>query len=230
VARSDLSHRRRPVAGIQHVHIRPHQGYCGAGRGTGRQVLQAECRDHVHRGSAEDRKRCRGSFALAFRNAFVVERQASRNHEPSHPIQVWYVTATREQSGRQTADTPFDPVGVTGTNRKVFGSRLGDDKSSVFENVLIIADSAKLAGHDIGTVSDYLAVLALAQVDQVAGCAALPSVTDAFSQCTGETAANSITDTDMEYLKALYATSPNVPGSTSRADIARRMSEGLTAK
>jgi hypothetical protein len=148
----------------------------------------------------------------------------------SHPIQAWYVTATREQSGRQTTDTPFDPAGVTGTNRKVFGSRLGEDKSSVFENVLVVADSAKLAGHDVGTVADYLAVLALAQIDQAAGCAALPSVADTFSACTGQTAVDSITDADMEYLKALYATTPNVPGVTARSDMARRISATLNAK
>lgn len=145
----------------------------------------------------------------------------------THPIQAWYVTATREQSGRQTADTPFDPVGVTGTDRKVFGSRLGNDKSSVFENVLIIADASKLAGHDVGTVADYLAVLALSQIDQSAGCAPLPSVTGTFSNCAGETAINTVTDADIEYLTGLYATSPNVPGATARNNIARHMAEVL---
>ena len=147
----------------------------------------------------------------------------------SHPIQAWYVTATREQSGRQTTDTPFDPVGVTGTNRKVFGSRLGNDKSSVFENVVIIADASKLAGHDVGTVADYLAMLALSQIDQSSGCAPLPSITDAFSNCAGEAAVTTLTDVDLAYLTGLYATSPNVLGSTARNNIARQMTDALAA-
>ncbi|HVU22285.1 MAG TPA: hypothetical protein VHE09_16255 [Rhizomicrobium sp.] len=148
----------------------------------------------------------------------------------SHPIQAWYVTATLEPSGRQTTDTPFDPVGVTGTNRKVFGSRLGENKSSVFENILIVADASKIAGHDVGTVADYLAMLALSQIDQSAGCAPLPSITDAFSACTGAGAVNSLTDADLEYLTGLYAVSPNVPGATARSDIARHMAGALAAR
>src|SRR5665213_2789761 len=99
----------------------------------------------------------------------------------SHPIQAWYVTATIDPTGQQRTDDPADPVGVMGTSRKISGSRLGANKASVFENCLLVADAAKLAGHDVGTVADYIALLALSQVVASDGCAALPSVADAMA-------------------------------------------------
>jgi hypothetical protein len=146
----------------------------------------------------------------------------------TRPIQAWYVTATIDPSGQQRTDDPSNAVGVTGSNRKVFGSRLGENKASVFENIVIVADSAKIAGHDVGTVADYIALLALTEVQSSDGCAALPSVTDAMSSgCGKQPAPDSITQVDMEFLKALYATQGDALGTLARADIARRISQGL---
>jgi len=148
----------------------------------------------------------------------------------SHPIQAWYVTATIDPSGQQRTDDPTDPVGVMGNNRKIDGSRLGAKKTSVLENTLIIADAAKLAGHDVGTVADYIALLALSQVRADDGCAALPSVADAMaSSCSRRPAPESITDADVAFLKGLYATQDNVLGSIARADISRRVAQDLSA-
>ena len=146
----------------------------------------------------------------------------------THPIQAWYVTATIDPSGQQRTDDPVDPVGVMGNNRKIDGSRLGAKKTSVLENTLIIADAAKLAGHDVGTVADYIALLALSQMQVDDGCAALPSVSDAMaSSCSKQPAPQSITDADIAFLKGLYATSDNVLGSIERADISRRVAQDL---
>ena len=149
----------------------------------------------------------------------------------SHPIQAWYVTATIDPSGQQRTDDPSDPAGVMGNNRKIDGSRLGAKKTSVFENVLIVADAAKLAGHDVGTVADYIALLALSQVVPSDGCAALPSVADTMAaSCGAQSAPDSITDADIAFLKGLYATQGDVLGSTERADVARRMAQGLSGQ
>jgi len=148
----------------------------------------------------------------------------------THPIQAWYVTATIDPSGQQRTDDPTDPVGVMGNNRKIDGSRLGAKKTSVLENVLIIADASKLAGHDVGTVADYIALLALSQMRADDGCAALPSVADAMaSSCSKQPAPQSITDADVAFLTGLYATSDNVLGSIERADISRRVARDLGA-
>jgi hypothetical protein len=147
----------------------------------------------------------------------------------SHPIQAWYVTATVDPSGQQRTDDPSNAVGVTGSNRKISGSRLGANKTSVLENVLIIADAAKLAGHDVGTVADYIALLALSQTQAGDGCAPLPSVADAMvSGCSKQPAPESITDADIAFLKGLYATQPDVLGSLARADISRRVAQDLS--
>jgi hypothetical protein len=149
----------------------------------------------------------------------------------NHPIQAWYVTATIDPTGQQRTDDPADPVGVMGSNRKISGSRLGANKTSVLENVLIIADAGKLAGHDIGTVADYIALLALSQMQPSDDCAALPSVADAMAaSCSKKPAPDSITAVDTAFLEGLYATQPDVLGSIARADIARRTAQGLSGQ
>jgi hypothetical protein len=155
---------------------------------------------------------------------------AKRHAIVSHPIQPFYVTATLDPQARQRTDAIDNPTGVMGDNRKVEGSRLGEKKRSVFENVLIVADSAKMGGADVGTVADYMAVLALSQVQVLESCAPLVSVADALaSSCARQPAPVSITDADVAFLSALYTGDPEQLGSLARSDIARRTVQTLAA-
>lgn len=147
----------------------------------------------------------------------------------TRPIQAWYATATLDSTGRQLTDHPDAPVGLAGTNKKVFsGSRLGSERSSVFENAIVFADRGKVAGYDVGSIADYIAVLALSDVVPEEKCSSMPSIVDLLSpQCDSAKKPASITDVDLEFLKALYATEPTALGAVERNDIARRMAAGL---
>jgi hypothetical protein len=134
------------------------------------------------------------------------------------PIQSWYITATRRLSASSDSTStsqgteasvgkyaPDDAYRVA-PERHVLGSKLDSRIQSEIVNALIVADTNRLAGHDIGPVADYIAMLALSQPKDPDGCNDLPSILDLMSAgCGDRQKPKALTDSDMAYLKALYA-------------------------
>ena len=177
----------------------------------------------------------------------------------TRPIQAWYSTATMDLQGHRQIDGPQttgnghglvitgpcylignygggavvrggictrvmpNAIGVT-----VEGSRLADGLRATFDHVTIIANP--LAVHaSMSTIDDYIAILALAQINSLDTCQALPSITNLLaSGCTQ--AGTAITANDLGYLKAVYAANPEgVPG-IQKNEIARRMENGIAGQ
>jgi hypothetical protein len=139
------------------------------------------------------------------------------------PIQAWHTTQTRDLRGKTT----FDSIQVTGFGNElhipcencggsgymtipyavgamaVTGGRLGDGARSVFHNAIIVADPTKL-DYDMGTVGDYIAMIALAQVEPPSDCQALSSLMNLFTQgCAAPP--SGLTVNDEGYLRGLYS-------------------------
>ena len=140
----------------------------------------------------------------------------------THPIQGWYVTGTRydENSiepvlsvGTDGSTKPMDDkaIGIDSAyhnapERVALGSKIPMRRISAIVNALILVDTSKLAGHEIGPVSDYIAMLALSQPSSLDACNALPSILDLMSDdCDARQKQQALTDSDWAYLKALYA-------------------------
>ena len=159
----------------------------------------------------------------------------------TRPIQAWYSTATMDLQGHRQIDGPQTTgnghglvitgpcylignygggavvrggictrvmpkaIGVT-----VEGSRLADGLRATFDHITIIANP--LAVHaSMSTIDDYIAVLALAQINSLDTCQALPSITNLLaSGCTQ--AGTAITPNDLGYLKAVYEANPEKLG------------------
>ena len=86
------------------------------------------------------------------------------------------------------------------------GSRIPGERVSSIINVLIVADITKVGGGEIGPVADYVAMLALSEPASLDGCNALPSILDLESpDCGSRARPDRLTDSDMAYLKGLYA-------------------------
>src|SRR5258707_8006580 len=85
------------------------------------------------------------------------------------PIQAWYVTASKSR-----ADVPIDDIWSGAPVGPRLGSRLYTNVPSSIVFVLVVADTAKVSGYPIGTISDYVAVLALAKPRSLDGCVQLP--------------------------------------------------------
>jgi hypothetical protein len=180
------------------------------------------------------------------------DSQAQKLATVSHPIQSWYTTATGDLTGEPQVDggkkqgVEFQALSMTvtapgglgtapsmqtfsmpsATARSTTGSRNGDGLSSEFFHVLIVAEPAKLFAHDVGTIADYIAVLALSQPGSPDTCETLPSVTNLLAPgCT--TTAHTITDGDLAYLRGLYKMSPTATLQGQRNEMRFQMEKTL---
>jgi hypothetical protein len=142
--------------------------------------------------------------------------------EISRAIQSWYVSATHyddystdsamsfgiDGTARDTYDrSPVpDNAYMRAPEQMVLNSHIPMRRISSLAHVLIVADINKLGGHEIGPVSDYIAMLALSQPPSLDDCNELPSIIDLMSaQCGARAKPQALTANDIAYLKALYA-------------------------
>jgi hypothetical protein len=71
-----------------------------------------------------------------------------------------------------------------------------------------VADPAKLADYEIGSLADYISMLALTQLNSLNICQQLPSIVNMLAAgCEGK--ADALTDNDRGYLRGLYKMGTN---------------------
>jgi hypothetical protein len=108
----------------------------------------------------------------------------------------------------------------------VTGSRLGDGLRSTYYNVIIVVNPDKLVDYEMGSLADYIALLALTQLNSLDTCQQLPSIVNMLaSGCDGKV--NALTDSDLAYLRGLYKMSPDRTLRTQQDEIAYQMKEIL---
>ena len=143
----------------------------------------------------------------------------------THPIQAWYTTAMRDLRGNLLWDSPrmagagdeikiplpYDKgsymnlssaIGAT----TVTGGRMKDGMRSILYHVIIVADPAKLGDYEVGTLADYIAMLALSQVASLDACQPLGSIVNLLAKDCANAPAG-LTDSDKSYLRGLYSMS-----------------------
>ena len=174
----------------------------------------------------------------------------------TRPIQSWYTTATDDlrgnvqvdgvTTGGVTLDMPFVPgagggggiqTSATGTQpmnmpnariTNVTGGRLSDGVASDFHHVAVVAEPAKLLSFEIGTLADYIALLALSQTPLPDHCLELPTILNLLA--TGCTAPpKEMTGVDLAYLRALYKMTPTTNVRGQRDELIYQMDKSLGA-
>jgi hypothetical protein len=110
----------------------------------------------------------------------------------------------------------------------VTGSRLGDGKSSAFYHIIILVEPESLKDYEIGTLGDYIAMLALTQMNGLDTCEPLPSIMNLMAK--GCAPVTGLTDTDLVYLKGLYRMGADRNLNIQRDQIAYDMQKGLEGK
>jgi hypothetical protein len=168
--------------------------------------------------------------------------QADRLAVVTHPIQAWYMTATKDLDGNVEVDafnqvpvpiqSPCDvcaggymEVYVPGA-KKITGGRIKDGLRTVFHHIIIAANTGKLADYEMGALADYVAMLALTQLQSLDVCQPLPSIINLLGpHCEG--APGQISDSDLGSLSGLYAMSADGNLRMQQDGIAYRMKEGL---
>jgi hypothetical protein len=130
---------------------------------------------------------------------------------PPRPIRAWY--------GVQTF-----------TTEKTV-SRISLPYRTVIIQVLIVVDRNKTAGLNMGQLTDYLTMIALAQVQPDKVPPAAPSILNVFGDIeAGRAPAKGMTKMDAAYLQALYAIGPRQPGGLQNGQIADRLRRQLRSR
>jgi hypothetical protein len=133
------------------------------------------------------------------------------------PVRWWHVTQT------VTADT--GEAATNGATVQVRGaSRLRSNVRQDMANVMIILDTSRIGTVSFASLADYVAMVALAQVDAEADMQEFPSVLNLFANESDRTAR--MTQWDLDYLVGLYTTRGDAANPNREArDIARGMLE-----
>ena len=167
----------------------------------------------------------------------------------THPIQAWYMTATRDLRGNFEVDSPrtsgtgleityecIPPaIGIctlhlsNAHSVNVTGERLGDGMRSELYNVIIVADPNKLASYEMGSLADYMAMLALTQIISLDTCQQLPSIVNMLAKDC-ETKSSALTENDVAYLRGLYKIAPGGNLAAQKDQVSYQMEQELKGK
>jgi hypothetical protein len=179
-------------------------------------------------------------------------RRADELAKVTHPIQAWYTTETKDFDGSRIIDsgrcggeatlniqtdaqTPTGDMATAGVYQlslpcativHVSGSRINNGLTSGFFNVLIVAEPAKLLDYEVGSLADYISMLALSQPASLDSCLELPSISNMLAPGCASVS-NRITDGDLAYLHALYKMPDGTSLTVQRDEIMYRMKKTL---
>jgi hypothetical protein len=151
-----------------------------------------------------------------------------------HAIQGWYITT---RGGSIVLNTDMSLLGLdvlplwpqitqNYAGNRDFGTRLGggSGSGSGIGTVILVVDTTKVVGDTIGTISDYLAMLALSVAQSPDHCDPLPSILDSMaSNCGAREVPTAMTAGDIAFLKALYYLNTGLGPSLSRNAIRDNM-------
>jgi hypothetical protein len=160
----------------------------------------------------------------------------------SLPVQAWYSTATEDFYGFISADLPSSELGygamssgyVAGSASNILpgahvsGSRLGDGLKSQLSTAIILVDTQKIVGQEIGPLADYIAMLALSQGQYYDTCQDVPTINNLMApNCAAELKPAALTDIDATYLRGLYKMDAGSSYRGQRSSIAFEMKKEL---
>jgi hypothetical protein len=166
----------------------------------------------------------------------------------THPVQAWYTTATQDIRGNTQVDggrtaglgmeitylcNPPNPEICTmhlpeAHAASVTGTRLGDGLRSGLYHVIIVADPNRLKEYEMGSLADYIAMLALTQASSLDTCQQLPSIVNMLAKdCDRKS--DALTENDTAYLRGLYKMSPDMNLGVQQDQVAYQMEKDLTA-
>jgi len=138
--------------------------------------------------------------------------QADELATVKHDIQAWYLTATIGYHGALRVDNPRQDFlegndGINGGRVYYAASngRFNNGIGSTLYNVIIVADPSKLGDYEIGSLADYIAMLALSQPKSFDACWEVASITNLLSKdCEPERKTATLSDNDAAFLYGLY--------------------------
>jgi len=173
-------------------------------------------------------------FLLGYHDAAREKRLATVNHA----VQAWYMTQTVDARGGIYTDDKLHPEGsYVGSfyfpNAHVeqwSGSHLGDERRSELMHALIVVDLDKVNGIKLSTLTDDVAMLALAQTAAFDVCQPVISIANLTAPCDAVFKTDALSNSDQAYLHALYAIDPNDSLVQQQGKMAYEMKKSLEAR
>jgi hypothetical protein len=97
---------------------------------------------------------------------------------------------------------------------------------STFYHIIIVADPGKLLDHEIGSLADYIAMLALTQLGSLDTCQQLPSIVNLLAAgCKRKS--STLTENDLAYLQGLYRMRGDLSISIQKDQVSYQMEQEL---
>jgi len=135
--------------------------------------------------------------------------QADEMAKIKRVIQAWHATQQVDLRGNKMIDS-YEHIRPSGHDLNIAASaglRIGDGMRSTYYRGLIVADPGKLVDFEMGALADHIAMLALAQPENLDACAELPSILDmTHPTCRKDKPVKALTRADTGYLQGLYKT------------------------
>ena len=169
----------------------------------------------------------------------------------TRPVQAWYTTETIDLNGMRRIDSGRrlgtgitmsnfsafampssgpgnrDPIYMPdATYARVTGNHISDGAHSGFNHIIIAIDSGKLAGQNFVSLADYIAMLALTQLNSLDTCQQLTSIVNMLAPNCDQKA-DGITGFDLAYLRGLYKMGSDKSLLFQQNEIADQMKETL---
>ncbi|MBX7247627.1 MAG: hypothetical protein K1X35_01090 [Caulobacteraceae bacterium] len=133
------------------------------------------------------------------------------------PVRWWHVSETVAADGQPVGD---------GVHMRASGSRLRDTVREDFAAVIVVVDARKAQGVSYQALSDYVAMVSLAQLNPNVNSSSASTVLNIFSDLeSGRPTLTGLTDWDLRFLKSLYAMRADTPGRSQRGRIIGGMEE-----
>jgi hypothetical protein len=151
----------------------------------------------------------------------------ARFRDTRRPIRAWYDSEFGSPDGSPILNESMQ----AGLSEVPTGSRLSDSRLNVahvlvFAVVVVIIDGKQALALQIGQLADYVAMVALTEIDLDAPLGSAPTILRLFAaRASGEQPPTGLSAWDLEFLKALYRTS--LLAKTQRSAIADNMIQAL---
>jgi len=147
-----------------------------------------------------------------------------------HPVQAWHVTGREADGsvGGLAIDDAWGGPMINQTTRLATRIKLG--VQSYVLSTLVLVDGNKVLGYPIGSISDYIAMIALSQIRLTDGCGVLPSILDLMATACTREKSQSITAADLAYLKSINTVGQELDYSMQKVAIEVKMRQQLEGR
>lgn len=140
----------------------------------------------------------------------------------TRPVRVW------QNSGLQNADGSPPGSYANKPQYRLRDSRIVSSVAEEFAAVIVVVDTDRTGTATFGQLADYVAMIALAQIDMDAELADAPTILRLFANASQQDVPRRLTDWDHAFLKAVYCAGDSY--LQDKSDITRRMTHDLDSQ